>query len=53
VAPHREGGQAQWLERPLPAPGAGLAATCQWALEHLAEPLTVTGLAATTGSPDS
>jgi transcriptional regulator GlxA family with amidase domain len=45
VAPHREGGQAQWLERPLPAPGEGLAATCQWALEHLAEPLTVTGLA--------
>ena len=45
VAPHREGGQAQWLERPLPAPGAGLAATCQWALEHLAEPLTVAGLA--------
>src|SRR6202034_2474469 len=44
VAPHREGGQPQWLERPLPAPGAGLADTCQWALEHLAEPLTVADL---------
>ena len=45
VAPHRDGGQAQWLERPLPAPGEGLAATCQWALEHLADPLTVADLA--------
>jgi AraC family transcriptional activator FtrA len=45
VAPHREGGQAQWLERPLPAPGEGLAPTCRWALEHLADPLTVAGLA--------
>jgi AraC family transcriptional activator FtrA len=45
VAPHREGGQAQWLERPVPAPGEGLAATCQWALEHLADPLTVADLA--------
>jgi transcriptional regulator GlxA family with amidase domain len=45
VAPHRDGGQAQWLERPVPAPGEGLAATCQWALEHLADPLTVASLA--------
>jgi transcriptional regulator GlxA family with amidase domain len=45
VAPHRDGGQAQWLERPLPAPGEGLAATCQWALEHLADRLTVADLA--------
>jgi transcriptional regulator GlxA family with amidase domain len=45
VAPHRDGGQAQWLERPLPAPGEGLAGTCQWALEHLADPLTVADLA--------
>ena len=44
VAPHRDGGQAQWLERPVPAPGEGLAATCQWALEHLADPLTVADL---------
>jgi transcriptional regulator GlxA family with amidase domain len=45
VAPHRDGGQAQWLERPLPSPGEGLAATYQWALEHLADPLTVADLA--------
>jgi transcriptional regulator GlxA family with amidase domain len=45
VAPHREGGQAQWLERPLPPAGEGLAETCQWALEHLAEPLSVADLA--------
>ena len=45
VAPHRDGGQAQWLERPLPALGEGLAATCQWALEHLADPLTTADLA--------
>jgi AraC family transcriptional activator FtrA len=29
----------------VPAPGEGLAATCQWALEHLADPLTVADLA--------
>jgi transcriptional regulator GlxA family with amidase domain len=45
VAPHREGGQAQWLERPVPPPGEGLAATCQWTLEHLNDPLTVADLA--------
>ena len=44
VAPHRDGGQAQWLERPVPPPGEGLAATCQWALEHLGEPITVADL---------
>ena len=32
VAPHRDGGQAQFVEAPLPARGrAGLAATCAWA----------------------
>ena len=40
-----DGGQAQWLERPVPAPGEGLAATCQWALEHLADRLTIADLA--------
>jgi len=45
VAPHRDGGQAQWLERPVPLPGHGLAPTCEWALERLAEPLTVADLA--------
>ena len=45
VAPHRDGGQAQWLQRPVPPPGESLAGTCRWALEHLAEPLTVAVLA--------
>jgi transcriptional regulator GlxA family with amidase domain len=45
VAPHRDGGQAQWLERPVPPPGQSLAGTCEWALAHLAEPLTVAVLA--------
>lgn len=45
VAPHREGGQAQFLRRPIPAGGSGLAATCAWALERIAEPLSVQDLA--------
>lgn len=49
VAPHREGGQAQFIQRPVPAPGNGLATTCAWALDRLAEPLTVCALAAHAG----
>ncbi|MGH3208332.1 MAG: AraC family transcriptional regulator, partial [Trebonia sp.] len=45
VAPHRDGGQAQLLERPMPPPAESLAATCDWALERLADPLTVADLA--------
>ena len=46
VAPVREGGQAQFVERPLPTDGAnGLAATRTWMLERLHEPLTVAGCA--------
>jgi len=45
VAPHREGGQAQFLQRPLPGAGDGLAPTCAWALDRLTEPLTVAALA--------
>lgn len=45
VAPHRAGGQAQFLHRPAPAPGTGLADTCTWALAHLHQPLTVADLA--------
>lgn len=45
VAPHRAGGQAQFLQRPVPISGTGLAATCEWALQHVAEPLTVAELA--------
>jgi transcriptional regulator GlxA family with amidase domain len=47
VAPHRDGGQAQFIDRPLPADdGAGsLEATRAWALERLDEPLDVRALA--------
>ncbi|ETA01545.1 AraC transcriptional regulator [Frankia casuarinae] len=55
VAPHRAGGQAQLLRRPVPGPKPGsggpgrLAATCDWALERLAEPLSVADLAGHAG----
>ena len=45
VAPYRDGGQAQFLTRPLPAAGDGLAATCAWMVTHLSEPLTVDDMA--------
>jgi AraC family transcriptional regulator, transcriptional activator FtrA len=46
VPPHRDGGQAQYIDDPVPAaPGGGLAATRTWALERLHEPLTVDALA--------
>jgi transcriptional regulator GlxA family with amidase domain len=46
VAPHRDGGQAQFVERPLPAAGGdGLAATRAWMEQRLAEPLTVERMA--------
>lgn len=45
AAPHREGGQAQFIERALPAPEGSLEAVRQWALEHLTEPLDVATLA--------
>jgi transcriptional regulator GlxA family with amidase domain len=47
VSPHRDGGQAQYVERPVPARVDGsLAATRAWALERLHAPLTVRALAA-------
>jgi transcriptional regulator GlxA family with amidase domain len=46
VAPHRDGGQAQFVERPLPTGASdGLAATRAWALEHLDRALDVAALA--------
>jgi transcriptional regulator GlxA family with amidase domain len=45
-APHRSGGQAQFIETPLPTvPERGLDACRQWALEHLAERITLSRLA--------
>jgi transcriptional regulator GlxA family with amidase domain len=46
VAPHRDGGQAQFVEAPLPpASDRGLQATRAWAAQRLREPLTVAALA--------
>lgn len=47
VPPWRDGGQAQYIQRPVPDPSTGsTAATRAWAVQHLAEPLTLAGLAA-------
>ncbi|MBD0844122.1 MULTISPECIES: GlxA family transcriptional regulator [unclassified Streptomyces] len=47
VPPFRDGGQAQYIEQPVPDQGAAsTAATRAWALEHLGEPLTLADLAA-------
>ncbi|WP_333740884.1 GlxA family transcriptional regulator [Streptomyces sp. IBSBF 2806] len=46
VPPWREGGQAQYIEQPVPDPSsAGTAATRQWAMERLGQPLTLADLA--------
>lgn len=46
AAPYRSGGQSQYVPRSIPEPlGDVFAATREWALAHLGEPLTVTGLA--------
>ncbi|MGF1425752.1 GlxA family transcriptional regulator [Kitasatospora sp. LaBMicrA B282] len=46
AAPHRDGGQAQFITRSLPAPTATtLAATRTWAAHRLAEDLTIPQLA--------
>ncbi|QPP07016.1 helix-turn-helix domain-containing protein [Streptomyces bathyalis] len=46
VPPWRDGGQAQYIEHPVPdAPDAGTSATRQWALERLHLPLTMSDLA--------
>ena len=47
VAPWRDGGQSQFIERPVPDVGdSGTAATRQWALDRLGEPLSLADLAA-------
>ncbi len=46
AAPYRSGGQAQYVPRSLPEPlGDLFSDTREWALKHLAEPLTVETLA--------
>ncbi|MEU4244030.1 helix-turn-helix domain-containing protein [Actinoplanes sp. NPDC026619] len=47
VPPFREGGQAQYIERPVPSSaGIGTEPTRNWALDRLAEPVTLEGMAA-------
>ena len=46
MAPHRSGGQAQYIQAPVPASvDAGLGPVLTWALDHLDQPLTVADLA--------
>ncbi|MFF5762901.1 GlxA family transcriptional regulator [Streptomyces tanashiensis] len=46
VPPHRDGGQAQYIERPLPETGSHTTATARaWALAHLHEPIQLRDLA--------
>lgn len=46
VPPHRSGGQAQFVEEPVPArPAGGLEATRTWTLEHLDRRVTVDEMA--------
>lgn len=47
IQPHRDGGQAQYIEAPMAADAddSRITESMQWALEHLAEPITVRTLA--------
>jgi len=46
VAPHRDGGQAQFIERPVPdAPDVSTSSAREWALGRLGETITVGDLA--------
>jgi transcriptional regulator GlxA family with amidase domain len=45
VAPHRDGGQAQYVERPVSAPSGRLADTRAWSLDALGEDLDVSTMA--------
>jgi transcriptional regulator GlxA family with amidase domain len=49
AALYRDGGQAQFIEHPVPADTSLLAATCAWAVAELHRPLTVPDLAAHAG----
>jgi len=46
IPPHREGGQAQYIQRPVPAPRSSIVSHARaWALEHLDEQITLDSLA--------
>jgi transcriptional regulator GlxA family with amidase domain len=47
VPPHRDGGQAQYVERPLASPSADtLSRVIRWMTRHLDQPVTIAQLAA-------
>lgn len=48
IAPHREGGQAQYIERPLPTrpDDDAISRVMDWAGQHLGDPLSIEVLAA-------
>jgi AraC family transcriptional activator FtrA len=48
ISPHRAGGQAQYIDTPVPEPATDgrIAAGMAWALEHLDTPITLDDLAA-------
>jgi transcriptional regulator GlxA family with amidase domain len=46
ASPQRDGGQAQFIERPIEGEGGELATTRAWMLEHLDKPLSVEEMAA-------
>jgi transcriptional regulator GlxA family with amidase domain len=45
AAPHRDGGQTQFIETPVGKIDGSLSATRSWAVDHLGEPLSVGDLA--------
>ena len=51
VPPYRDGGQAQYIDTPMPEPGTPdlFADTLAWAQEHLADPIAVAELADRSG----
>ena len=47
IPPHREGGQAQYIQRPVPSPESSTVSRARaWALQNLDRPLTLDALAA-------
>ncbi|MFC4855159.1 GlxA family transcriptional regulator [Actinophytocola glycyrrhizae] len=49
IAPHREGGQSQYIPAPVPARTDGFAPVLEWAVRHLDRPLTMAELAGRAG----
>lgn len=51
IAPHRAGGQAQYIDTPVPEPAADgrIATGMAWAMEHLDRPITLDELAEQSG----